>query len=319
MPVIVRLLLMLAGLTLSAQAQAACTLPATTTTNFAAASSYDVRTPGGIPTVAAPTSLKCSGSLISVGSSSNTATATVQSTNGFKLKSSAGDTISYRLSADSSGSYTFTQGGTIEYFNPALLSLLGILNGSNFVPTMFVALIDTPNVPAGTYSDTVSVSWDSFICTGIGIGGLCVLGESSSGTTDMTVRIVVGNDCRISAPPLSFDTAPIASQFRAVTQAVAVDCSKDAVYSVAFTSGNSGASRPWRAMTNGSGNTLEYNIYRPDGTTIWDTTNPMASAEKGTGSTTPSQLQTYVAKINPDQPTPPPGRYTDTVSVVISF
>jgi len=53
--------------------------------------------------------------------------------------------------------------------------------------------------------------------------------------------------------------------------------------------------------------------------TIWDTTNPMTSAVKGTGSTTPAQMQTYVAKINPDQPTPPVGHYTDTVSVVIAF
>jgi len=315
---ILRALLVVAGLLLSVQAQALCSLQPATTTTFTAASSYDVRTAGAIATVAAPTSLNCNGSLISI-ASTNTAKATALSTNNFKLKNAAGDAISYRLSADSAGSYTFTQGGTIDYFSGSLISLLGILNGANFVPTMYAATIDTPNVPAGTYTDTVRISWSWTICHGLGVGGICVLSESGSGTTDMTIKITVGNDCRISAPPLSFGTAPLASQFGSVTQAVAVDCTKDATYTVAFTSGNSGASRPWRAMSDGAGHNLQYNIYRTDGVTIWDTTNPMTSAVKGTGSTTPAQMQTYVAKINPDQPTPPVGHYTDTVSVVIAF
>lgn len=315
---IIRALLLLAGLMLSAQAHALCSLQPTTTTTFTAASSYDVRTAGAIGTVAAPPSLSCNGSLISI-ASVNTAKATVLSTNNFKLKNAAGDAISYRLSADSAGSYTFTQGGTIDYFNASLLSLLGILNGSNFVPTMYVATTDTPNVSAGTYSDTVRVSWSWTVCHGLGVGGVCILSESGSGTTDMTITITVGNDCRISAPALSFGTAPLASQFGSVTQAVAVDCTKDSVYSVAFTSGNSGASRPWRAMNDGAGNTLQYNLYRTDGTTIWDMTNPMTSATIGTGSANPTQMQAYVAKINPSQVTPPVGHYTDTVSVVISF
>ncbi|QDZ08268.1 spore coat protein U domain-containing protein [Sphingomonas panacisoli] len=318
MRMILRALLVLAGLALSTEAQALCSLQPTTTTTFTAASSYDVRTAGAIATVTAPTSLNCNGSLISI-ATVNTAKATVLSTNGFKLKNAAGDAISYRLSADSAGSYTFTQGGTIDYFSGSLVSLLGILNGANFVPTMYAATIDTPNVPAGTYTDTVRVSWSWTICHGLGIGNVCVLSETGSGTTDMTIKITVGNDCRISAPPLSFGTAPLASQFGSVTQAVAVDCTKDATYTVAFTSGNSGASRPWRAMSDGAGNILQYNIYRTDGTTIWDMTNPMTSAVKGTGSTNPAQMQTYVAKVNPSQTTPPVGHYTDTVSVVIAF
>jgi spore coat protein U-like protein len=88
---------------------------------------------------------------------------------------------------------------------------------------------------------------------------------------------------------------------------------------VAFTNGNSGAARPWRAMSDGNGHTLQYNIYQTDGTTIWDQTNPVTSTQTGTGSLTPSQMQSYVAKVNPAQATPPAGTYTDNVSVVISF
>jgi spore coat protein U-like protein len=318
MPVILRTFLMLLGLALADRAGAACSLQTATSTSFAPASSYDVRTAGAIATVVTPASLACNGSLISI-ASSNTAKATALSTNGLKLKDASGNAIAYRLSADAAGSYSFTQGGTIDYFNAALLALLGILNGANFVPTMYAAVTDTPNIPAGTYTDTVRISWSWSVCHGVSVGGVCILGESGSGTTNMTITLVVGNDCRISAPALSFGSAPLASQFSSVTQAVAVDCTKDAAYTVAFTSGTSGASRPWRAMSDGAGHSLQYNIYRTDGATIWDMTNPMTSAVAGTGSTTPTQMQTYVAKINPSQATPPVGHYTDTVSVVIGF
>jgi spore coat protein U-like protein len=44
-----------------------------------------------------------------------------------------------------------------------------------------------------------------------------------------------------------------------------------------------------------------------------------ANGGTGSGSTTPSQVQSYVAKVNPGQATPPAGTYTDTVNVIISF
>lgn len=317
MPLMLRLLLLMLVLAFSTQAQAACTLATATATNFAPGSSYDIRN-GAVATVAAPPSLSCGGTLI-VLLSSNSARATVNSANNFTLRNGAGDSIAYRLSADSAGTRRFTQGGTIDYFDPSLLSLLGILNGGSFVPTMYAALTDTPNIPAGTYTDIVTINWSWNVCHLLGALGVCVLGESGTGTTTMTVSITVNKDCRITAPNLSFGSAPLASQFASVTQSVAVDCTKNAAYTVSFTSGNSGASRPWRAMSDGAGHSLQYNIYRADGSTIWDLTNPLQSVVVGTGSLTPAQLQVYVAKINPDQPTPPAGHYTDTVSVMIAF
>ena len=312
-----RLLLMLLGLAFATPVQAACALAATSNPSFTPSSSYDVRN-GAVASVTAPPTLSCSGTLI-VLLSSNSARATVNSANAFTLRNSANDSIAYRLSADSAGTRRFTQGSTIDYFDPSLLSLLGILSGGNFVPTIYAALTDTPNIPAGTYTDIVTINWSWDVCHLLVALGICVLGESGTGTTTMTVTIVVGKDCRISAPNLSFNSAPLASQFTSITQSVAVDCTKNAAYTVSFTNGNSGASRPWRAMSDGAGNVLQYNIYRADGSTIWDLTNPLQSAVAGTGSLTPAQLQVYVAKINPDQPTPPAGHYTDTVSVLIAF
>jgi spore coat protein U-like protein len=319
---ILRALILALAMLVAGPAMAACTLAGAVAANFAGASSYTVRA-GGVAPVAAPASLSCSGAIVSV-FSGDEIRATTTSTNGFLLKANGiADTIPYRLSADQAGSVAFTQGGSINYMDPSLLTLLGILNSSNFVPPVYAGLTASPNVPAGTYTDTVTIAWRWRVCRGVGVslGGLqiCVLQDSGSGTTTLTVTLVVSKDCRVSAPALSFGAAPLASQFVSVTQPVVVDCTKNASFNVAFTAGRSGASRPWRTMRDDANNPLQYNIYRPDGTTIWDESNALIGAGTGTGSATPTIFVPYVAKINPAQPTPPAGSYTDQVSVVVTF
>jgi spore coat protein U-like protein len=300
----------------AASAEAACTVASFSPVTFGAASSYDVRE-SNVAKVMGSAGFTCNGSIISV-VSSNTAQARATSANGFTLRNTAGNAIAYRLSADSAGSYSFNGGQTIDYFNPSLLSLLGILNGGTMISPVYAALTASPNVPAGTYTDTVTMQWSWQVCHGVGVGGVCVLSESGTATATVSITLVVGTDCRISAPNLSFGSAPLVTGFAPVSQAVAVDCTLGASYTVAFSSGSNGSARPWRAMTSSAGNSLQYNIYRSDGTTIWDETTPLTSAVAGTGGTTPT-LQTYVARINAAQVTPPPGAYTDNVSVIVTF
>lgn len=300
----------------TAPSHAACTLGSAVTATFAARSSYDVRTAAGTAQ-AVPTQLSCSSALVSL-LATDYVRAQVTSAGAFRLRSPAGDGIGYRLSADAAGTYAFTQGGSVNYMDTTLLNALGLLGNYAFVPPMFVALTETPNLPAGTYTDTVIVNWSWQICRLLGVGNICVVQDQGSGTTTLTVTLTVSRDCRISAPALSFGTAPLASAFAPVAQAVAVDCTLGTSYSVAFTGGAGGSARPWRRMSDGAGNSLRYNIYRDDGTTIWDETNPQAGGT-GTGAVTPGQMQAYRARIDPSQATPPAGNYTDTVSVVITF
>ena len=150
------------------------------------------------------------------------------------------------------------------------------------------------------------------------MGGICIFQETGSETATVTVTLVVTQDCRIVAPPVAFGSAPLAGSFASVSQAVAVDCTKGTAYKVAFTTGSGGASRPWREMNDGAGRKLQYNLYRPDGTTIWDESNPLVASTAGTGATTPAQFYPYVARINPAQSVPA-GAYSDVVSVVVTF
>lgn len=296
---------------------AACQVVASTPLGFTPSSSYGVRQ-GNVPQSSSSAGFGCNGSIISI-VSSNSAVATVSSANGFALRGPTGDLIPFKASADPGGTYTFNNTPSIDYMSPALLSLLSILNGSTFSPKIYATLTGGANVAAGTYVDTLTVQWSWQVCHGVGAGGICILSESGTGTAQITLTLVVGKDCRISAPALAFGSAPLLGQFAVVNQAVAIDCTKDAVYTISFDNGLSGASRPWRTMSDGAGHGLQYNLYLPDGTTIWDQTNPQPGAQIGSGALVPAQMQNYRARINPAQPPPLAGHYTDTVSVVVSF
>lgn len=297
-------------------AQAACQVSNSTVT-FAASNSYAVQSNGVAPVIA-PAGFTCNGSLITL-LGGNVARATITSANGFKMAGSSGDRIPYVVSADANGSFPFTQGGTIDFFNPSLLSLLTILNGGDLNPKLYATVNGSANVPAGTYTDTLTVQWSWYVCHGVGIGDVCVLGETGTGTSTIQVSMTVSKDCRITAPPVVFGTAALTSQFGEVNQSVLVDCTKGTTFNVGFSSGGAGNARPWRTMSDGAGHVLQYNIYKSDGTTIWDETNPQASSTPGTGTTTPIQPFAYRARVNASQATPVAGSYTDTVSVVVTF
>jgi len=317
MSLIVRLLVALVALMISAPAAAAnCTVSASSNVNLGNQTSYAVLA-GTVPAVSASAGLICSGALLNL-LSADYARATASSANGFTLRNASGDAIVYRLSADPNGTYNFSQGASVDYLNPQLLSLLG-LGGSDLSTPLYAKLTATPNLPAGTYTDTVTVTWQWSICRGIGALGACIVRETGTGTTLVTVVLTVTKDCRLTAPPVSFGSAPLVSRFAAVTQAVQIACTKGATYSVSFTAGSAGTARPWRTMSDGAGHTLRYNIYRPDGTTVWDESNPLTVTSSGTGAISPDQSQAYVAKIDTSQATPPAGSYADTISVLVTF
>jgi spore coat protein U-like protein len=314
------ILALLIALGFASAANATCLVSGQSLT-FASGSTYDVKS-SSVANISGTGGLSCTGSVLNV-LGTGYARATMTSLNGFVLKSASGGSIPFQVAADQNFTYPFTQGSTIDYYNTTLLSLLNILNPNSFTPPLYAKLTAAPNIPAGTYTDTLTVQWSWKVCNGVNLAGLaCVLYETGTATATINVTLVVSADCRISAPNVSFGTAALASQFQPVNQAVLVDCSQGSTYKVSFSSGGNGSSRPWRTMSDGAGHTLQYNIYRTDGTTIWDETNPLQSTANGgvgSGSTTPNQVQSYVAKVNTAQTTPPAGSYTDTVNVIISF
>ena len=92
----------------------------------------------------------------------------------------------------------------------SLLALQG--GGSSFTTPLFARLTAAPNVAAGTYNDTLTVQWDYSVCNGVNVLGVVCTGyDSGKVVITLQLTLVVGNDCKITAPDLSFGSAALAA------------------------------------------------------------------------------------------------------------
>jgi len=240
------------------------------------------------------------------------------STNGFQLESSGGDVIPYSAFADPGHSYLITPAVAFNYYQSALLSLLGLLGGSSNSLPMYFRTNTGANVAAGVYTDTFNIQWSWRLCN---LGAVVCLGYTSgSGVTPITLTMTVTNACQINAAPhVSFGQAPTPDSFPTVTQSISVLCTKNlSDFSVGLGPGLY-PSGGMRRMQSGM-NYLQYNIYKPGGTLVWgnggsDRVSIVNSPFNGST----SQQIPYEAKITANQPIVPTGHYTDTIVVDVSF
>lgn len=263
-------------------------------------------------------SFSCSGAVLSALSGTPTLQGQLQaSTTGLTLKNGA-HAIPYQIYSDPGTTMPYTGGLlVVNLAGSTLINLLGA-GGGGQVP-IYIATAPGANIPAGVYTDTVQLTWTyANICEGlVSVLGLC-LGVLNTGTQTRTlnVTLTVSNDCVITAPPVSFGSAPLLAGFPTVSQSIGLVCSRDMVYTVGLSSG-SHAANGRRRMAFGAAR-LEYDIFKAD-SSVWGSTG--TARANGPAPATGDTLQTipYTARIYTDQANPPAGTYTDNVVVDVSF
>ncbi|MCS3408959.1 spore coat protein U domain-containing protein [Serratia sp. AKBS12] len=223
----------------------------------------------------------------------------------------SGDKIPYRIYPDANYQYPYVVGQTIDYSSLNLLSLIFV--SSSMTMPLYIQTTAGANVRAGTYSDTINLSWTYRIC-GLGLLGICLAWTGTDVPGTVSVTAVVTKDCLIgSAPNVNFGNMALVGQFNAVTQSITLTCTKTEGYNTYFTNGNNQLGG-WRQMKNGTANFLQYQIYLPNSTTVWDSNNKQSGA--GTGL---SQSISYKAAVNAAQSERPVGDYQDNVSFVVEY
>ncbi|WP_437616459.1 Csu type fimbrial protein [Erwinia sp. V71] len=309
-------LLLLPLLLLSFYSHAACTA-SSSSFSFTSVGSFTLASTAQY--VSAPSSFSCvTDSLLSL-LSSYTVTATISSANASgttpRLYSSAASSyIPYQLCSDSVCSSTYTVGTTNSWTSTSLITALS--SGSSTTMPLYLVTTTGANVPAGTYTDTITIVWTYTTCSGIGLAGICLGTTTASSTATLSVTMVVTNDCTInSAPDVDFGSAALPENFSTVNGTLSITCTQNATYSVDLTSVNS-SSGDWRQMsasvTSGTAY-LQYQLYQSDGT-AWTSSNDLSAT--GTGE---SQTISYSAAVNADQDNQPAGTYTDTVNVTVTY
>lgn len=262
------------------------------------------------------TGFKCTGGLLTI-ISTNTITATL-GTNSNALgttprlfSAAAGRYLPYAICKEANCSTVYNLGSNVVWSSTTLLGILGLFNAPDGSLPLYIRPATGIQLPKGTYTDIITLNWSWRLCM-IGLLGACLY-EEGTGTSTVTLTLEVLNDCFIdSAPNVSFGSAALVSAFQPVTQNVRVRCTPEVTYRVGFDMGNN-ASAGWRRMLSG-GNALQYNLYIPDTSTVWDT----ATTVTGVGSGAVQQVP-YRAAINPAQNNVPVGTYVDTVRVIVSY
>ncbi|SLK02675.1 Csu type fimbrial protein [Novosphingobium mathurense] len=304
-------------------ARAACSA-ASGSVNLGSASSFTVA--ASAQTAGGATGFSCTGSLLSI-ASTNTITATIasatnsQGTQPRLHDAATGDYIRYDICKDSSCSATYAVGGSITWSSTTFLGILGLFNATGGTLPIHIRTQTGTQVAAGTYTGTISIDWTWHLCSA-GAATLCIYDDGATSST-VIVSMTVSADCTLSAPTADFGSAAFVGSFDPVAQTITIRCSKDASYTVGIDDGQnySGSRRLGNA-----GNYIAYEIYYPQGSTgRWGHlgTERRSSAEAttnaGTYTGTTDQTYTYRAEILSGQSTPPPGTYTDTLTIDVQF
>ena len=165
-----------------------CTAAASATSLDMGSNSVGAINGGMVAVVTGPAGLSCTGGLLTLGAT-NSVTATVTSANNFQMKLT-GQTggVTYTLAAGSGGNTPIVQGATIQYYNTALLTLLGLSTSGPLTLPIYAQATSSTALPAGTYSDTLSIVWHWNICT-VGVGGACVTRDTDPTTPSTTSTV----------------------------------------------------------------------------------------------------------------------------------
>ncbi|WP_413527900.1 spore coat protein U domain-containing protein [Rahnella inusitata] len=298
-------------------AQAACTSSSGAGT-FASNNSFTVGTTAEL--VTATSGFVCTGSVLSL-LSTNTVTATIASTanaSGTTARLYNGTSkqyLPYIICQDSACATPVNVGASTTWSSTTLLGLLGLFNASDGSLPLYLKTSTGSNLQAGTYSDTINISWAYHICF-VGALGLCVYTDGTANTA-IAVSLVVTNYCYIdSAPNVNFGPAAFPAGFASVTSnALSVRCTLGATYSVNLKSSNTsnGSYRQMSSTVNSVTSYLQYQLLKSDAT-VW--TNANDTGATGTGL---SQSIPYTATVNATQANVPAGNYSDTVRVTVTY
>lgn len=306
--------LLIAVLTLvsNSSALAGCTV-SNGTGNLGSLSSFTVAST--TTTTQTNSGFKCTGGVLTIlgdntidatlGASGNTQGSTPRLYN-----ATTGRYLPYAICKDASCTTQLSPNSSVQWYSRTLLGLLGLFTGPGSTLPLYIRPSTGIQLPSGTYTDTIPINWSWQLCT---VGVLVCIYETGTATSFVTLTLEVLNDCFIdTAPNLTFDSAALISAFQPVTRNIELRCTPEVTYRVGFDMGNN-PSGGWRRMLSGT-NALQYNLYIPNTSTVWDTTNTV----EGSGSGMVQQVS-YRAVINPAQNNVPAGTYVDTVRVILTY
>jgi spore coat protein U-like protein len=164
----------------------------------------------------------------------------------------------------------------------------------------------------------------ALLTTGALLGAAGSASAANPATTTFTVTATVNKNCTVSAAPLTFNYTAGGGNVTNNTT-VTVNCTKGTTFNTELTAGGTtGSTIAQRLLSDGAGDTLQYNLYTtaalatPWGTTIGTNT---VNGTGGGMAVAAAVTQTVFGQV-PDSAANqaiPPGTYTDTITVNVAY
>lgn len=142
--------------------------------------------------------------------------------------------------------------------------------------------------------------------------------QAATATGTLSLSITISASCSvISASAINFGTVTAIGANIDQTSTLTVNCSATTPYNVGLSvGGGSGATYATRMMTNGA-NAVTYSLYRDASRTlVWGETIGTDTVA-GTGNAANQTITIYAR--TPPQSVPPPGAYSDSVTITITY
>lgn len=228
------------------------------------------------------------------------------------------ETIPYILASNSTYTPSISASGQsiggASGFTPLALGVL--TSGRVDIPLHVKTSATTRWPSAGTYTATQILGVDGSICTGIGIGNICLGSTPVSANVTMNMTMTVSKSCEfISTPTLvDFGSVSFLENATAAQLSVSIRCTNQEDYLFYADNGNNFTSGS-RQLISGTGQRVAYEIFQPASTTqVLRSTNPLN--RMGTGM---SETINLPVRITSGQTAPVAGVYTDSVRMVIEY
>jgi len=134
--------------------------------------------------------IDCSGTALSL-LGGNVLTATISNSNSFKMTSAGKADGTFQIYPSATSQTVFAEGVAVNFLNPQVLDLLGLLGNSPSSIPLYIKPTSTDPLMPGVYQGSFKVTWAWKFCSGAWVGNLCTLGTRTEGTQSATIAFTV--------------------------------------------------------------------------------------------------------------------------------
>jgi spore coat protein U-like protein len=229
-------------------------------------------------------------------------------------------TLGYNLYSDPARSVIWGDGQTGGTGVPTIHVMLGSNGTGQAGLDMYGRLMaGQRSTPTGGYVSLFGAgeARARFAYVGTANGDCLSMTGGLSTPVAMQVSALVVPRCTVSATDLDFGATGSLATGRSGTNRLAIVCTAGAPYTIGLDGGQDGATDPRQRRMRKGADTILYGLYRDAARqTPWGSTPGIDTQDGiGTGST---QSLTVFGRV-PQQTTPPPGTYADTIVVTVTY